>query len=170
MYYQNTVTLPLSRLRALHSLLMTVESQMHTKGMTDTALLELRLAPDMFPLVKQIQIITDNAKGMASRMANREIPKYEDSETTLAELMSRIEKTIAYLGTFVEADFADADTAEARFPYFPGQKMVGAGYVISYALPNFFFHLVTAYAILRNAGFEIGKRDYMGSEVALVSE
>jgi hypothetical protein len=138
--------------------------------MSDTDVLELRLAPDMFTFVKQIQIATDNAKGMASRMARKEAPKYEDNEATLAEIRARLEKTIAYLETFTEADFADAATAPARFPWFAGMKMVGQGYVLTYGLPNFFFHVVTAYDILRNAGFEIGKADYMGPGVALVPD
>lgn len=138
--------------------------------MSDTDVLELRLAPDMFTFVKQVQIATDNAKGMASRMARKEAPKYEDNEATLAEIRARIEKTIAYLETFSPEDFADAATAAARFPWFAGMKMVGEGYVLTYGLPNFFFHIVTAYDILRNAGFDIGKGDYMGPGVALVPD
>ena len=138
--------------------------------MSDTDVLNLRLAPDMFTFVKQIQIATDNAKGMASRMARKEAPKYEDNEVTLAEIRARLEKTIAYLETFTEADFADAATAPAPFPWFAGMKMVGEGYVLTYGLPNFFFHVFTAYDIIRNAGFEIGKADYMGPGVALVPD
>jgi uncharacterized protein len=92
--------------------------------MSDTDVLELRLAPDMFALVKQIQIATDNAKGMASRLAAKEAPKYEDNEASLAEIRARLEKTIAYLETFTEADFAHAATAEVRLPWFPGMRFV----------------------------------------------
>ena len=107
---------------------------------------------------------------MASRLAQKEAPKYEDNETTLAELRARVAKTIAYLETFTEADFAHAATAEARFPYFPGVHMVGSDYVFGYAIPNFFFHLVTTYDILRHHGFDIGKSDYMGKAIPFVAD
>ena len=167
MFFESTVTLPLTRLRGLVVLLEKVESQAKEKNMSDADVLALRLAPDMFPFGKQIQIATDNAKGMASRMARKEAPKYEDNELTLTELKTRLAKTIAYLETFVPEDFAEADTAEARFPYFPGMKMVGKGYVFTYGIPNFMFHVVTAYTILRNAGFEVGKADFMGGQAEM---
>jgi uncharacterized protein len=107
---------------------------------------------------------------MASRLARREAPKYEDNETSLVDLIARIEKTISYLETFSESDFAQADTTEARFPYFPGVHMVGADYMFNYAIPNFFFHLVTTYDILRHHGFEIGKRDYMGGSATMIPD
>lgn len=151
MFYESTIILPLTRLRGLVVLLEKIEPQVKEKNMSDADILALRLAPDMFPFAKQIQISIDNAKGMASRMSRKEAPKYEDNESTLAELKARLEKTIAYLETFTPEDFADADTAEARFPYFPGMKMVGKGYVFTYGIPNFMFHVVTAYSILRNA-------------------
>lgn len=169
MFYQTTVTLPTLRLKALLSLLVKVEAQAKEKGIDETTILEYRLIADMFPLIKQIQIATDNAKGMASRLARKEIPQYEDTETTLVALQSRLQKTIDYLATFTEADFADAAKAEAHFPYFKDVHMVGADYVIGYGLPNFFFHVVTAYDILRQHGFEIGKGDYMdGSLIPFV--
>lgn len=169
MFYQTTVTLPTLRLTALISLLQKVQSQAIEKGLDDASVLDLRIAPDMYPLVKQVQIATDNAKGMASRLSGREIPKYEDTEVTIAELIARLEKTIAYLATFSESDFAYAPTAEAHFPYFKDVHMVGADYVIGYGLPNFFFHTVTVYAILRASGFDIGKTDFMdGSLIPFV--
>lgn len=170
MFYESIITLPIGRLRALKNLIEKIESQMWTKNMTDAWVLSLRLAPDMFPFGKQIQIVSDNAKGMASRMARVEAPKYEDNETTLGELKSRLDKTIAYLEAFTEESFADAATAEARFSYFPGVKLVGVGYIYTYALPNLLFHTVTAYDILRNAGFDIGKADFMGGQAAFVPD
>ena len=170
MFYESTITLPLTRLRGLVVLLEKIEPQVKEKNMSDADILALRLAPDMFPFGKQIQISTDNAKWMASRMARKEAPKYEDDESTLTELRTRLEKTIAYLETFTPEDFADADTAEARFPYFPGVKMVGKGYVFTYAIPNFMFHVVTAYSILRNAGFDVGKTDFMGGQVEMLPD
>lgn len=170
MFFQTAITLPISRMKALISLLETVEIQTKEKWMTDADILSLRLAPDMLPFVKQIQIVSDNAKWMASRLAGKDIPKYEDTESTLAELRLRLETTISYLDTFLATDFVHAATAEARFPYFPGMHMVGADYVIGYGIPNFFFHVVTAYDILRQYGFDIGKADYMGKEVPLIAD
>lgn len=162
MFFQTTITLPIVRLQGLLIVLDKVEAQAKIKWMTDAEVLDLRLAPDMFSFVKQIQIATDNAKGMASRMAHHEIPSYEDNESSLAEIRARLEKTIAYLETFAESDFENGLTGEFRSKWMPGIKLVGEGYILTYGLPNFFFHVVMAYAILRNAGFDIGKWDYMG--------
>ncbi len=170
MFYQTLVTLPTLRMKALLSLLEKVKIQASEKGIDDTTLLAYRLAPDMLPFARQIQIVSDNAKWMASRMAWVEAPKYEDNEKTLDELMARLEKTIAYIATFTEESFQNAKNAEARFPWYPGKKMVGEGYVFTYGLPNFFFHVVTAYDILRHNGFQIGKSDYIGEDVALLDE
>ncbi len=170
MFFQTTITLPISRMKSLISLIETVEIQAQEKWMTDADILGLRLAPDMLPFVKQIQIVSDNAKWMASRLAGKEIPKYEDTESTLWELRTRLQTTIAYLDTFVSTDFVNAAIAEARFPYFPGMHMVGADYVFGYGIPNFFFHVVTAYDILRQHWFDIGKADYMGKEVPLIAD
>ena len=170
MFYQTTVTVPVARLRGLLSLLEKVEIQAREKWMTDAQVLDLRLAPDMFPLVKQIQIATDNAKGMVSRSGHREIPSYPDTESNFPEIRARLEKTIAYLETFTPADLENGATWEFRSKWFPGIKLVGEGYILTYGLPNFFFHIVTAYSILRNAGFDIGKEDYMGSGIAFVPD
>lgn len=170
MFYQATVTLPIARMRALISLIDTVQEQAQEKNMTDAQVLDLRLAPDMFAFARQIQIVSDNAKGMVSRLTGKENPKMEDTETTLADLRARLNNTIAYLETFTEADFENAATQEARFPWFPGMHMVGADYIFGYGLPNFFFHVVTAYDIIRHHGFEVGKANYMGSSLPLVPD
>lgn len=170
MFFPLVITLPLGRLRALVHLIDMVESQKSAKNMTDAAILSASLAPDMFPFAKQIQIATDNAKGMACRLASKDIPSYPDTEETLGDLRARLEKTIAFLEIFREEDFLHADIAEARFPYFPGLKIVGADYPVTYGIPNFFFHVVTAYDILRHIGFDIGKADYMGGQVAFTPD
>jgi uncharacterized protein len=157
-------------MRALISLLEKVQIQAREKGMSDADVLALRIAPDMFPLSKQVQVVSDNGKGMASRLTGKTAPKMEDTESTIDELKTRLTNTISHLETLTEADFANASTAEARFPWVPGMKIVGADYVLTYGLPNFFFHSVTIYAILRQHGFEIGKMDYMGGEVAFVQD
>lgn len=170
MFYQTTVTLPISRMKALLSLLDMIQEQATEKNMTDTEVLALHLSSDMFPFSRQIQIVSDNARGMASRLTGKENPKMEDTESTIEELRTRLNNTIAYLETFEESDFAEAATKEARFPWFPGMHMVGADYILEYGLPNFFFHVVTAYDILRHHGFEIGKSNYMGQSLPLVAD
>lgn len=127
----------------------------------EAVLLEHRLAPDMFPFVKQVQITCDNAKGASARLAGVEIPKFEDTEASLADLEVRIDKTIAFLNTLSAEQFIDAASRKIELPYFPGKHMTGDGYFKEYALPNFFFHLVTAYAIIRSLGGELGKGDYI---------
>ena len=123
----------------------------------------MRLTDDMFPFSRQVQIASDNAKGMASRLTRKTVPSYEDNESTLAELDARIEKTVTYLETFTAKDFEGAETREARFPWYPGMHMKGGGYLLSYAIPNLMFHITTAYAILRHHGFKIGKSDFLGT-------
>lgn len=170
MFYQTTVSLPVSRMKALISLLEKVETQAKEKNMSDADVLSLRLAPDMLPFAKQIQIVSDNAKGIVAGLTGKVAPKMEDTESTFAELRTRLESTITFLESFFEGDFTDAGTAEIRISYFPGVHMVGEDYVVCYALPNFFFHVVTAYAILRNHGFDVGKGDYMGKNVPFIAD
>lgn len=163
MYYSLCVAFPTERIDALITLIDTIEGQAKARNMSDEEVLGLRLAPDMFPFSKQIQIVSDNAKGMAARLANKEIPLFEDTEVTLGELKTRLQKTVVFLETLTSKDFVGAETREARFPYFPGMHMVGERYLLGYAIPNFLFHATTAYAILRNHGFDIGKKDFMHS-------
>ena len=130
-------------------------------GLDENALLADRLAPDMFPFVKQVQSATDNAKGCAARLSGQEIPKYEDTETTLAELQARLDKTIAYLRTISKDSFANAASVQVVLAFMPGKFMTGFDYAREYALPNFFFHVAMSYAIVRKNGVPIGKADYM---------
>ncbi|HVY72961.1 MAG TPA: DUF1993 domain-containing protein [Candidatus Paceibacterota bacterium] len=136
-------------------------------GLDEATLLNDKLAPDMFPLVKQVQVATDNAKGVAARLSGTEVPKYEDTETTLAELDTRIDKTIAYLNTVTKESFANAANVQVTLPYFPGKFMTGYDYAREYAIPNFFFHVATAYGIIRKNGVQIGKADYMNNSLPL---
>ncbi len=107
---------------------------------------------------------------MASRLTLQEPPKMEDNESTLAELRTRLQNTIDYLSTFSESDFLNSATAEVRFAYFPRIHLIGADYMLKYALPNFFFHVVTAYDILRHHGFNIGKTEFMGKNVPFIAD
>ena len=163
MYYTLAVTFTADRLRALQNLIKKIDAEAKEWGIPDERIVDMRLTADMFSFARQVQIATDNAKGMASRLAGRDTPVYEDKESTLAELVERIEKTINYLESLTEADFTWAEEREARFPWFPDMHMKGGGYLLSYAIPNFMFHVTTAYAILRHHGFEIGKSDFLGT-------
>lgn len=161
MFYRLAVELSKARLVALKELLTTIETQSHEKNMSDEAVLWLKLAPDMFDFKRQVQIATDNAKGAAGRLSGKEIPSFEDNEQTFAELQARLDKTVAYLDTFTEADFENAASRTVELIYFKDMHFTADGYLIEYFIPNFHFHLVTAYAIARNAGFEIGKKNFM---------
>jgi hypothetical protein len=127
-------------------------------------LLASRLRPDMLPLVSQIQIACDNAKNITARLAGVQAPRFEDNEATLDELKARIQKTLQYIRSVSAAEIDAGADRDVVFPLGPNKmKMKGADYAFHFALPNFFFHLTTAYDILRYGGVEIGKRDYMGA-------
>lgn len=122
-----------------------------------------RLAPDMYPLSRQVQIATDMVKGCAARLAGIEVPRYEDNETTFAELQARIAKTKAFLQS-VSAEQIDGSEDRKITLKFGSRELnlLGQAYLLDFVLPNFHFHLTTAYAILRHNGVEIGKKDYTG--------
>lgn len=122
-----------------------------------------RLTPDQFPFARQVQTACDTAKLAASRLTGKEAPTQPDTEKTLDELRARVKSTIAYLDGFAEADFRDAATREITQPRWEGKVMTGADYFLEHALPNFFFHTTHAYALLRQAGVPIGKRDFLGT-------
>lgn len=125
-------------------------------------LLASRLYPDMHPFGRQIQIITDNAKGIAGRLGGKPAPTLEDNETTFEELRARIQKVKSFLAGFSEQDFAQADEAKCVLGFMPGKYLKGHEYYHQFALPNLYFHLTTAYAILRHNGVPLGKGDYIG--------
>ncbi len=160
--YQFTVPVFQKSLKSLDGLLEKAQAHVAEKGLDEAALLETRMIEDMFPLKKQIQVACDNAKGAAGRLSGGEIPKHEDTEMTIAELRARIAKTLEYLAGISEESFANAETVQATLPYFPGKYMTGFDYAREYAVPNFFFHVVTAYDLLRKSGVSIGKADFSG--------
>ena len=125
-------------------------------------LLNSRLAPDQFNLTKQIQIACDTAKLSVARLTNKEAPTHVDNEKTLPELQSRIESVIQYLNTFKPTDFANAATVKVSQPRWDGQYLTGEEYALQHAIPNVYFHITTAYSILRHNGVEVGKKDYLG--------
>jgi uncharacterized protein len=127
------------------------------------ALLNARLAPDMYHLIKQVQITTDMVKGTVSRLAGVEPPRFEDNETNFAELKARIAKTRDYLGTFKPEQFVGAETRAIKLQMGPNSfDFVGKDYLLGFGTPNVYFHYSMVYAILRHNGLAIGKRDYMG--------
>jgi len=126
-------------------------------------LLSARLAPDMFPLVRQIQATCDQAKYAVARTTGKEMPSHPDTEQTVSELRARIANVIGYLGEFSESDFASLGERRVTTPRWEGRSMSAPDYFAEHAQPNFFFHLAMAYAILRHNGVEIGKRDYLGA-------
>jgi hypothetical protein len=124
--------------------------------------LGLRLAPDQFAFARQVQSTCDVAKLIAARLSGKEAPKQEDNEKTLDELRARVKWTISYLDGFTAKDFEQAATRVVSQPRWEGKTMSGANYFLEHGQPNFFFHLTTAYAILRHNGVDVGKRDYLG--------
>jgi uncharacterized protein len=133
------------------------------KSFEPSVLLEARLAPDQYSLTRQIQTCCDGAKFAAARLAGKEPPKHPDTETTLDELRARIRTVVEYLDTFTEADFADAKERMITLSFMPGKALTAADYLNEMALPNFYFHATTAYAILRHNGVDLGKMAYLGS-------
>jgi hypothetical protein len=135
-----------------------------TKKVDPVVLAQVRLFPDMHPLARQVQIACDTAKGAAARLAGIEVPKHEDTETTLAELKARIAKTVDFLKSVTPAQLKDAESRaiEIKFPN-GSWKFTGIGYLTDFVLPNFYFHVSIAYALLRKNGVEIGKGDFLGA-------
>lgn len=149
-------------LLALQAMLVKAEAFVAEKKITDSVLLGAFLAPDQFPFVRQVQIVCDNAKGTAGRLAGVEIPKMEDNEQSLKELQGRIDKTIAFLDTLKPEQFEGSEERVVPIYFLPGKMLYGLEYLNSLGLANFYFHLTTAYSILRHNGMNIGKSDYMG--------
>lgn len=151
-------------LSTLATLLDKAEAHCEARKIRPEVLLTARLFPDMFPLTRQVQLACDFAARSTARLAGQEPKAFPDTETSFAELKHRIAAARGYMGSFQPADFAHADTREVHFKA-GGHAMVlkGDEFLSFYALPQFFFHLTTAYNILRHNGVDLGKRDYMGA-------
>jgi len=162
--YQASVPLFVRMLTNLRTILQKAAAHAQAKKIDESVLLQARLYPDMFALVQQVQIASDFARGTAARLAGKEPPSYEDSEKSVAELVSRIDRTLDYLRTIKASEIDGSEGREIVRPI-RGQpkKFTGINYLIQFALPNFFFHTTTAYAILRHNGIEIGKTDFIGA-------
>ena len=155
-------------LKALSDVLKKAEEHAAQKNIDPDALLQARLFPDMFPLVRQVQIAADFAKGIASRLAGAEVPSWPDTQTSFADLQALITKALDHVGSFAPEQFAQSESREIVLrPGTPKEKkLTASAYLLHYGLPQFFFHVTTAYALLRHNGVEVGKRDYMGSYCA----
>jgi len=147
----------------LNGLLEKAAAHAAAKKFDAVGLLQARLAPDMFPFVRQVQVVCDSAKGAASRLAGVENPRHEDHEANFAELQARVAKTLEFVNSCTAAQLEGAETREIVLS-FPTHslKFTGLSYLTSFALPNFYFHLTTAYDLLRANGVELGKRDFLG--------
>lgn len=163
--YSTSVPVFKQILHSLAAVLKKAELHATDKKIEPQALLQARLFPDMFPLTTQVQIAADFAKGMTARLAGSEVPSYEDTEKSFAELQARIAKTLAFIEGFKPEQIDGSENREIVLR--PGtpreQKLAGQAYLLHYGMPQFFFHVTTAYAILRHNGIDIGKRDYMGT-------
>lgn len=152
-------------IKALHSLdrcLAKGRAYAEARKFDPDVLVTARLAPDQFALVRQVQSACDTAKFAAAKLSGQPPPVHPDTEKTLAELSARIHTCIAYLETFKVSDFVGAETRACSHVWMQGKHVTGRDYVSHYVLPNFYFHMVTAYAILRHNGVDVGKLDYLG--------
>ncbi len=154
----------INTLKNLSAILDKVQAHAEAKKIDPSVLTNARLFPDMFPLKRQVQIACDSAKGAVARLAGVDIPKHEDTEETLVELKARIAKTIEFVETIKPAQIEGSEERNIHLKL--GSREVdwgGMQYLLGFALPNFYFHAVTAYDILRHCGVDIGKRDFIGN-------
>jgi len=163
--YDTSVPVFKQMLTSLKNLLVKAEAHVTARNIDPAALLVARLYPDMFHFTKQIQVATDFARNVACRLGNAEVPAFENTEQSFADLRLRIDRTLAVLNGLSPAGFADA--AGREIIHNPGtpreRKFNGQSFLLTHGLPHFFFHVTTAYDILRHNGVEIGKRDYLGT-------
>ena len=164
MMYQASVPVFTQLLGGLKTVLSKAEAHATDKKIDPNALLQARLFPDMFALLRQVQVATDFAKSVSARLAGVPVPQLPDTEQTFAELQARIDTVLGFMAGLTEAQFADAATREivsqAGTP--KEKRFTGESYLLTYGLPHFFFHTTTAYNILRHNGVEVGKQDFVG--------
>ena len=162
-----TASIPVFKqmLGGLSGVLAKADAHVAAKKIDPNALLQARLFPDMFTLLRQVQVATDFAKSVSARLAGVDVPKLDDNEQTFADLQARITTVLTFIEGLDVALFEEAATREivtqAGTP--KEKRFTGASYIFNYGLPHFFFHTTTAYAILRHNGVEVGKKDYIGT-------
>jgi uncharacterized protein len=162
-----TVSIPvfIQHLNGLSTVLDKAASWAAARKVNETDLLNMRLSPDMFNLARQVRAATDHAANAAGRLAGKELPKFANDETSIAQLKDRIAKTIDYLSNIKQSDIDGTESKEISITFPSGQtrQFTGQSLVLGNSLPNFYFHATTAYDIIRQCGVEIGKRDFMGT-------
>ncbi len=163
--YTRSVPVFAQMLTALKSILQQADAHVTAKSIAPDALLQARLFPDMFPLLQQVQIAADFARGISARLAGVDVPVYDGKERSFADLDALLSQTLAYLNSVNADQFTGSESKEIVLrPGTPKEKkLTGEAYLSNYGLPQFFFHVTTAYALLRHNGLAIGKRDYMGA-------
>jgi len=161
--YQASIPAFVKMLNVLTAILDKAEAYAAERKIAPEVLLNWRIAPDMYPLTRQIQLTSDFAKGAAARLAGKEVPKYADEESTFAELKARIAKTLAFVQGFGPNHIDDSETRDVTLTV-GGQEIrfKGEAYLVHFVLPNFYFHAATAYDIVRSFGVPVGKRDFLG--------
>ena len=164
--YQASTPRFANMLRNLSALIDKAEAHCAAKKIDPSALTTYRLYPDMFPFTRQVQIACDSAKGAVARLAGVEIPKFEDTEQTFPELKARIAKTLDFIESVGAAKIDGSEDKEIVLAMRSGERRFkGMQFLLGHAYPNFYFHVTTAYAILRHNGVEIGKRDFIGNPI-----
>jgi hypothetical protein len=162
--YQASAPRFVNLLKNLSAILDKAQAHVEAKKLDPAVLTGYRLYPDMFAMTRQVQTACDTAKGAVARLAGVEVPKHEDTEQTLAELKARIAKTIDFIGTIKPAQIDGSEDREIVLKLGGNEvKFTGMQYLLGFAHPNFYFHVTTAYDILRHNGVEIGKRDFIGN-------
>jgi uncharacterized protein len=161
MFYQSIRQMN-KMLGQLDTWLVKASEHAKTKAFDANTLLVFRLAPDQHPFVRQVQLSCDHAKFTPARLTGKEAPKHADDEQTIASLHARIRSVQDWLDGFNAADFKGAEKRFVTLPKWEGKGMVGEEYLLEYAMPNFYFHVTHAYAMLRHNGIDLGKKDYVG--------
>ena len=162
-----TTSIPVFKqmLGGLSGVLAKADAHAVARKIEPNALLQARISPDMFPMLRQVQVACDFAKSVSARLAGVEVPSFADTEQSFADLQARITKTLAFIDSLTPQQYDGSDAREivtqAGTP--KEKRFTGQSYLLNYGLPHFFFHVTTAYAILRHNGVELGKRDYVGT-------
>ncbi len=162
MIYEMTVPQFIKGLRNLNTILGKAATHAEAKKIEMNVFTQSRLFPDQFNLARQVEIACDTAKLACSRLTGKEAPAHDDNQTSYADLNKRIESVISYLSTFTAKDFTGSDAKQITTPRWEGKWLTGQEFALHHAVPNFYFHVTTAYAILRHNGVDIGKKDYLG--------
>lgn len=163
--YESSVPVFTQMLGGLNDVLTKAEAHATTRKIEPAALLQARLFPDMFTLIRQVQVACDFATGVCARLAGVDVPSYEATEQSFADVQQRIAKSLTFISGLKQEQFIDAAARDIVLrPGTPKERRLsGQAYLLSYGLPQFFFHVTTAYGVLRHNGVEVGKKDYMGA-------